>query len=403
MTATPTVVADADAELTEAFARHRRELHIHCYRLTGSFTDAEDLTQETYLRAWRSRDRFEARSSMRTWLYRIATNACLDHLKRHERRVTLGGDLRDPLEHDPLIQPYPDRLLVDDDPADAVTRRETTSLLFVAALARLPPRQRAALIARDVLGLSGADTAMLLGTSPASAHSLVQRARAAMRAAPPDAAPAAQPIDDEIARRYVEAHERGDADAIIAMLRDDVRVTMPPEAPCRGRAEASELFRTLLGAARPGDWALVPTRANGLPATANYLRRPGERTYRALSIDVLDIRDGQVVRICCFLGDQLFAAFDLPRVLDASWSPTAGVHTVERRAAIGSMRAARQAGNAPATTPTARPSSGAPAARRTSNTGVHWRDAATASVTRSPPDPPIKPPRVPTRPLSVTN
>lgn len=313
MTAAP-IVGAADAALADAFHRHRRELHVHCYRLTGSFTDAEDLTQETYLRAWRARDRFEARASLRTWLYGIATHACLDHLKRRERRTIPAGHLSDPLEDDLRIQPYPDRLLVGDgDPAEAVTRRECTGLLFVAALARLPPRQRVALIARDVLEMSGAETATLLGTSPASANSLVQRARAAMRASSSAEASPAEAVDEALVRRYVEAHEHGDVDAIVAMLGDDVRVTMPPEPPCHGRAEATDLFRYLLGPQRPGDWALVPTRANGMPATANYLRRPGEHTYQALSIDVLDIHDGRLVAINCFLGDRMFGAFGLPR------------------------------------------------------------------------------------------
>jgi RNA polymerase sigma-70 factor (TIGR02960 family) len=314
------------SDVTAAFDRHRRELHVHCYRMTGSFTDAEDLTQETFLRAWRSLDGFEGRASVRSWLYHIATNACLDFLKRHERRTTPVGNFADPLEHDTRLQPYPDRLLgepsTEGDPDAALARRETTELVFVAALAVLPPRQRAALIARDVLEYSAGETAALLGVSVASANSLVQRARAGMRRSAPGpgslwettgaAVDGVDAVDDELVRRYVDAHQRGDAEAIVGMLHQDIRITMPPERPCIGLPEAAGFFRQLLGPDGPGDWLLVPTRANGRPATANYLRRPGDGDYRALSIDVLTIEDHRLVAVNCFLGDTLFPAFDLP-------------------------------------------------------------------------------------------
>jgi RNA polymerase sigma-70 factor, ECF subfamily len=306
------------SELGAAFDRYRRELHVHCYRMTGSFTDAEDLTQETFLRAWRSSDRFEGRASLRSWLYHIATNACLDFLRRHERRTTPVGNFADPLEHATWLDPYPDHLLgepsMDGDPDAALARRETTELVFVAALAVLPPRQRAALIARDLLECSARETAALLGVTVASANSLVQRARAALRRRAPhlDSRPSPSVADDEVVRRYVRAHERGDAEAIVAMLHEDVRVTMPPEAPCLGFADAAAFFRDLLDPDGPGDWRLVPTRANGQPAIANYLRRPGDGDHRALSIDVLTIRDGRLVAVNCFLGDRLFPAFRLP-------------------------------------------------------------------------------------------
>ena len=305
-------------EFAAAFDRHRRELHVHCYRMTGSVTDAEDLTQETFLRAWRSLDDFEGRASLRSWLYRIATNVCLDFLKRRDRRTTPVGTFADPLENDPGLQPYPDQLLggrsSEDDPGGALVRRETTELVFVAALSILPPRQRAALIARDVLEYPAHDTAALLGVSVASANSLVQRARATMRrhAAPETRPPPRSPAGEELARRYVRAHERGDAESIVAMLHEDVRITMPPHAPCIGRAEAEAFFRELFGPDGPGDWQLETTYANGLPATANWLRRPGEDVYRALSIDVLTADDDRLVTVNCFLDDRISPAFGLP-------------------------------------------------------------------------------------------
>jgi RNA polymerase sigma-70 factor (TIGR02960 family) len=304
------------AEVAAAFDRHRRELHVHCYRMTGSFTEAEDLTQETFLRAWRSIDGFERRSSLRSWLYHIATNVCLDFLKRHERRTTPVGTFADPFEYDARLQPYPDHAGRLDEPDAALARRETTELVFVAALSVLPPRQRAALVSRDLLEHSAGETAALLGVSVASANSLVQRARAALRRQAPRLGarrrPAPSGADDELVRRYVDAHESGDADAVIALLHEDVHITMPPEAPCIGFAAAAVFFRDLFGAEGPGDWLLVPTRANGQPATANYLRRPGDSEHHALSIDVLTVHDDRLVAVNCFLGDRLFPAFGLP-------------------------------------------------------------------------------------------
>jgi RNA polymerase sigma-70 factor (ECF subfamily) len=203
-----------------------------------------------------------------------------------------------------------------EDPAHAVVARETIELVFIAALTRLPPRQRAAFIARDVLELSAAETAVLLDVSETSANSLVQRARTTMRAhirAVDVSTRTAEiaDVEDQIVRQYVEAHERGDHEAIVAILRADVRVTMPPEPACIGSVAATAFFAHILGPAGPGDWRLVPTRANNQPAVANYLRHPGEQTWRALSIDVLDIVDGQLRTINCFLGPDPFALFGL--------------------------------------------------------------------------------------------
>ena len=229
--------------------RHRGELQVHCYRMLGSFEDAEDLVQETFLRAWRGRASFGAdgRFSLRAWLYRIATNACLDVLRSRPRRScrrrwrrpgTRPRRLRRPADL-PWLQPYPDRLLEsiappEDEPGAVVVARETIELAFLAAIQHLPPRQRAVLILRDVLGWSAKDTASLLEASVASVNSALQRARATLRDRLPERrtewAPASGPSDEEreLLRRYVEAHERADVDALAELLREDARLTMPP-------------------------------------------------------------------------------------------------------------------------------------------------------------------------------
>jgi RNA polymerase sigma-70 factor, ECF subfamily len=320
------VVAAAVAGDEAAFAtlveRHRHELHVHCYRMLGSFTDAEDLVQDVFLKAWRGRAAFEGRSTFRAWLYRIATNGCLDALGHSSRRtvpVGAGGDAD--VEG---LQPYPDALLdrvapTADQPDAVVVARETIELAFLAAIRHLPPRQRAVLIARDVLGWSASETASLLDTTVASATSLLQRARARLaevRPAPRDVA-TIEPSAEELAvlQRYVEAHERADLGALVAILHDDVHVTMPPEAPAWGRAEATAAFRQILDPDVTGEWRVVPVGANRQPAVANYLRRPGDARYRALSIDLLRVEDGRLVAIDCFLSDELFPAFGLPLVL----------------------------------------------------------------------------------------
>lgn len=290
---------------------HRRELLAHCYRMTGSLADAEELTQETFLRAWRGRERFRGGSSPRTWLYRIATNACLDFLKNHERRARPSDSIADTLEQDAGIDPFPDV----QDPATLVAQAQTTDLYLTAALLHLPPRQRAAVVARDLLELGAAESAEILETTPAAVNSLLQRAHTRLRDLGTDvdelAVPEAGAEEDEIVRAYVDAHARGDLAGILGLLSEDVRIAMPPEAPCHGLREAEEFFAHLLGPDGPGAWELVPTRANGAPAVANYLRPPGEETARATSIDVLRVRAGRIVGIHCFLGDAPFPAFGL--------------------------------------------------------------------------------------------
>lgn len=307
-----------EAELRTAFELHAHELLVLCYRMVGSLSDAEDLRQETFLKAWRRRHSFRRDSSPRTWLYRIATNACLDFVALHERRTAPSESLADLIERDPRIGPFPDRYPTSGpagpDPAVVVEGKETTELLLLAALRHLPPRQRSAVIARDFLDLSAAETADLLGTSVASANSLVQRARAELRRRHQGGQLSARTVDEDedLVRRYVAAHHDGDAAALTALLADDVRVSMPPAEPHVGRDAVAAFFASAVGSERPGQWRLVPTRANGRPATANYLKRPGDSAFRAFSIDVLDSRQGQLIAVNCFLGSRNFTAFGLP-------------------------------------------------------------------------------------------
>ena len=321
----PTIEAAKAGDQT-AFAtlvdRHRRELHVHCYRMLGSFEEAEDLVQETFLRAWRGRDSFQGGPGFRAWLYRIATNASLDAIRSRSRRVASLGSLAEV----PWLQPYPDRLLdevapSDDEPDAVVVARETIELTFMAVIQLLPPQQRAVLILRDVLDWSAAEAAALLDTSVAAANSALQRARATLREQlpqrPADRAAPADLSDDERAllQGFIETHERGDAAAAAAMLRDDVRVTMPPNPWLYEGVEAlMGLMRTAFDRERMGDWRLVPTRANRMPAAASYLRAPGDTVHRAFKLDVLRVEDGAIAEITTF-GWGLFPAFGLPPTL----------------------------------------------------------------------------------------
>jgi len=311
----------AFAALTE---RYRRELHVHCYRMLASFDDAEDAVQETLLRAWRSRDGFAGDGMFRAWLYRIATNVCLDARRRRAHRA---GVLRSFAEV-PWLQPYPDRLLDEaaasgDEPGAAVIERETIELAFVAALQVLPPRQRAALIARDVLGWPASQTAVLLEMSVAAANSALQRARATMREHlpprradwPGDSAGRLSAAERDLLAAFIDAHQRNDGAAAVAIAAQDIRVTMPPYLACYdGVASIGPLLDRAFGPDRDGDWRLVPAAANRMPAAASYLRRPGDTGFRAFKIDVLRTGGGRIAEITTF-GAGLFPAFGLPAVL----------------------------------------------------------------------------------------
>jgi RNA polymerase sigma-70 factor (ECF subfamily) len=290
--------------------------------MLASYDEADDAVQETFLRAWRSRARFEGGDLVRAWLYKIATNVCLDLLKRRGRRV---AELHSVAEV-PWLQPYPDRLLdeiapSDDEPDAVVVERETIELAFLAALQVLPPRQRAALLARDVLGMPAADTAALLDTSVAAANSALQRARATLQRHLPDrheggreAWPVTEPSaqERELLDRFIDAHERCDAEAALAAAAPDLRITMPPHPHVfEGLDVILPSLRTAFGVERDGDWRLLPTTANRLPAAASYLRRDGDTTFRAFKLDVLRVRDGKIAEITTF-GYSLFPAFGLP-------------------------------------------------------------------------------------------
>ena len=317
----------------QAFARtvdgYRSELRVHCYRMLGSFTDAEDLVQETLLRAWRARASFEGRSTARAWLYRIATNACLDTLRTHPERVVPVGDVGDPAPSEiPWLQPYPDRLLDGpEEPSALVIARETIELAYLATIQLLPANQRAVLILRDVLDFSAAETADLLDTSVASVTSALQRARATLKQHRPDEPgewrPAAEPSAEEreLLQRYMDAHARADSDAVVALMREDVRFTMPPQPTLyEGRAALAGFFAEAFGPGAAGEFRLVPTRANRHPAAANYVRRPGDTRFRAVSLDVLRFENGQLAEITTF-DTTLFPRFGLPEVLPETDSP----------------------------------------------------------------------------------
>jgi RNA polymerase sigma-70 factor (TIGR02960 family) len=309
-----------DGDFARLAEGHRRELHLHCYRMLASFDDAEDAVQETLLRAWRARDSFDGSTLFRAWLYRIATNVCIDVLRRQARHPIAIQSVADV----PWLQPYPDRLLDEiapaaDRPDEIVVQRETVSLAFIAALQVLPTRQRAALISRDVLGWSAAQTADLLQTSVAAANSALQRARSTMAGhLPPSRAewPAGHPDLEERAllAQFIDAHERGDAEAAAAIAATDIRVTMPPY-PMRisGIDEMRSLLRRAFVDEPDGEWRLVPTAANRMPAAGSYLRRPGDTRYRAFKLDVLRIRDGAIAEITTF-GYSRFPFFGLPPI-----------------------------------------------------------------------------------------
>ena len=308
-----------EAAFTILAERHRRELHVHCYRMLASFDEAEDAVQETFLNAWRGRSGFQGGSQFRAWLYRIATNVCLDMLRRNSRRAAGTRSLAEV----PWIQPYPDLLLdqaapADEQPEAVAVERETISLAFLAALQVLPPRQRAALIARDVLGWPASETAEALGTSVAAANSALQRARTRLQSHLParradwsTGSPSA--AERELLEQFIEAHERLDTEAAIAVAARDIRITMPPLPFVFDGADS---IRPLMAdAAAMGEWRVLPTGANRMPAAAGYLRRPGDTVFRAFKLDVMRIAGATIAEITTFNAD-LFPAFGLPPELE---------------------------------------------------------------------------------------
>ncbi|MBE2318646.1 sigma-70 family RNA polymerase sigma factor [Solirubrobacter sp. CPCC 204708] len=287
----------------------RRELELHCYRMLGSVQDAEDLVQETFLAAWRGFDAFEGRSSLRTWLYRIATNRCLNALRDAARRPDEHEFPAEPPEPTrwgdaPWLQPLPDEIY---------EAREAVGLAFVSGLQHLPPTQRAVLVLRDVLGFQAAEVAEMLDTSAAAVNSALQRARATLetRVPPADRAPAPRSAAERVVvDRFADAFQAGDVDTIVALLTDDAWLTMPP-APheYRGAELIGRFLRTVPAGGDVRRFRLVPTRANGQPAFGLYLSR------RAVGILVLTVAGERVSAITAFHDTSVIARFGLPRTL----------------------------------------------------------------------------------------
>jgi RNA polymerase sigma-70 factor (TIGR02960 family) len=322
---------EAFAQLTDGY---RHELAVHCYRILGSKQDAEDALQETVLGAWQSLGQFEERASIRTWLFRIATNRCLNMLRATSRRPRSDGPLFGVALPEPTrigevvwLEPYPDVLLEglpDEGPGPEVRyeMRESVSLAFVTALQLLPPRQRVALVLRDVLGFRAREAAEMLDTTEASVTNALKRARAGVRARlgdardrePPPAPNSAAEL--EIVTGLTAAFESGDVNKLVCLLTEDVWVTMPPMAlEYQGRELAGRFFSTV--SFRPGrSMRIVPTRANGQPALASYLRDPQTGLYHATGIAVVTL-SGRLVSAITGFDNSVLPSFGLPRTLPA--------------------------------------------------------------------------------------
>jgi RNA polymerase sigma-70 factor (ECF subfamily) len=307
--------ADAFRALVEGY---RRELHAHCYRLLGSLDDADDAVQETLLAAWRGLDGFEGRSSLRTWLYRIATTRSLNMIRSAGRRprVTPLSPFEAPTPSGsfdfPGLQPYPDALIDDVDPAQRAVAREGVELAFVAALQMLPPRQAAALVLCDVLEFSVAEAAEALGAGPTAVKGLLQRARAVLPAR--GQAPTGDAVD-RTARRFAEAFERDDVETVVSMLTDSAWLAMPPALQRYDGPDAVGRFLRASASGRPGGrYTLVPVRAGGHAAFGCYLAG----TARGLVV-VLPSADGQrITGLLRFLDDDLHRRFGLPDRIDVA-------------------------------------------------------------------------------------
>lgn len=324
----------AEGDFPELADRYRRELFAHCYRMTGSVHDAEDLVQETYLRAWRAYHAFEGRSSVRTWLYRIATNACLTALDGRACRPLPTGlgapgiDASDELVERgevPWLQPVPDAMIqtAASDPADVVTSREGIRLAFIAALQYLPPRQRAVLIMRDVLAWRAAEAAQILGTTVVSVNSLLQRARTRMQEVRPQRDKLEEPSEAaqrDLLEAYVTAFWDKDVDKIVSLLAKDATWDMPPFV---GWYQGADNIGRLIGTRCPGgahDMPMVATAANGQPAFGLYMRQPDD-SFTPFQLQVLDIGPQGVRHVTAFVGPDLFSTFGLPASLPASAAP----------------------------------------------------------------------------------
>jgi RNA polymerase sigma-70 factor, ECF subfamily len=324
-----TATAPGSGELEDQLEQYRRELTAYCYRMLGSASESEDAVQETFLRAWRNYDRFEGRAALKTWLYRIATNVCLDMLDGSQRRArpmdlseprTASTPLGNALPEATWIQPIPDDRVVaqEGDPAELAVVRESVRLAFVAALQHLPPKQRAVLVLREVLRWKADEVAELLDTTVASVNSALQRARATLAAVPAEDIETHRPMDEEqrmLLSRYVEAFESYDLDALTSLLHEDATWSMPPyELWLRTHLD---IRRWCLG---PGIGCrgsrLVPTVANGVPAFGQY-KPAGDGGFEPWSLQVLEISGGGIAGISFFLDTEtIFPLFGLPARLD---------------------------------------------------------------------------------------
>jgi RNA polymerase sigma-70 factor (ECF subfamily) len=328
-------VLSGEAAAFEELEPFRRQLTGYCYRMLASPHDAEDAVQETFIRAWRGLSHLDDRGGLRAWLYRIATNVCLDMLKGRARRAlptsvapsahrgewdtSHGLALGTPRPETTWVQPLPDSLIAsaDTDPADVVVEQESIRLAFIAAMQELQPRQRAVLILRDVLRWKAEEVAGLLGTSTDAVNSTLRRARATMDQADLDAAPG-QPrdLDLELLGRYVEAFERYDVEALVAVLREDATLTMPPfELWLRGIDDITRFLAAMK--TEGGRDRVVTLSANGCPALAVYRPRPESGELEAFGIHVLECAGGRIAAIHAFLDPGLFALFGLPLVFQA--------------------------------------------------------------------------------------
>jgi RNA polymerase sigma-70 factor (ECF subfamily) len=310
-------------------AQHRRELQSHCYRMMGSVQDAQDMVQETFLRAWRARDTYEGRATVRAWLYKIATNACLDVLKKHPKRYVpftreSASTLDQPIPAsvmDPIwLEPYPDSMFdsVIDDPEAQVSERQTIKLAFVAALHLLPPRQRAVLLLADVLEWQASEIASTLDTTVAAVKSLLHCARATLAKQPTVTMLEGQRLLDAeqqaLLERYMRAWETADVESFTALIKEDAIFSMPPiPSWYQGRETLRGLVAmTIFSGQAQGRWRMLPTGANGQPAFGLY-RAAGEAgVWNAYGIQVVDVEDGLLANMITFRVPALFACFGLP-------------------------------------------------------------------------------------------
>jgi RNA polymerase sigma-70 factor, ECF subfamily len=314
-----TLIASAGAGDESAFRdlaeQYRRELHVHCYRMLGSVHDAEDALQETFLRAWRHLSGFEGRSSFRAWLYRIATNVCLAALEKRPQPLP-------PVDELGLLTPYPDAWL-DELPSESAEPgarydlRESVQLALLAAVQTLPPRQRAALLLRDVLGFSAQEVGQLLDVSPTSVHSAVRRARATLEQRTTSRTPPPDDVERSLVKRYIEAWEASDIPGLVALMREEAVMTMPPDpAVFLGRQAIGDFFATVPAGGALDTIPLVPTRANRQPAVGAYFPDPKTGVYRPYGVMVLTLDGESIAEITGCTDPTIFPLLGLPSELE---------------------------------------------------------------------------------------